>query len=386
MHISFPSYYGLYFMGGIALLFLIIYLIWGREGFSPRGAGEEFTLWQGEVTRKRVGEEEEEEWELPAKRKVDFERMKLQNNSPTTETEQAEVPPLEDFTIANEPEEIATPETRPEDILAETLVMPRTMKKDGMAEFAAEPEGGENLHETKIMPREAPELPKGATPAAPIIIPAQASVTEPRPAFREGPGPQPFGFKMCWLAVSGADQMEVMHALGLNKIREAGWQEGMAIAYGEGGSHEVFVTPPANDWILVIGRALWNKLDLNCSLEENAWYNGLLQQLNEVHYYSTQRVVENHAWVKGKKGHIVRGYGYCGELGEVMWSVGEPTAQEQLLGGNFYTPENQGSHDPSLRYPDERDVLLLAALWSVNTSFENVKVGAGPGYIGTLPE
>ncbi len=113
MHISFPSYYGLYFMGGIALLFLIIYLIWGREGFSPRGAGEEFTLWQGEVTRKRVGEEEEEEWELPAKRKVDFERMKLQNNSPTTETEQAEVPPLEDFTIANEPEEIATPETRP---------------------------------------------------------------------------------------------------------------------------------------------------------------------------------------------------------------------------------------------------------------------------------
>ncbi len=382
MQISFPSYYGLYFMGAIAIIICLVYIFAGREVFSKRESGEDFIPWQGDLPERISSGKQDYQLQEPGFTKVktvDFEAMKLP--IPNTDAKQSRLEetkilfgdlPLEALGTADQTEAaLLLPNLTEQQISPEEESLHETIVLD-KSNLNGEQTAVDELHETKVISTAV--LPIGEDLVA-ADLPAEMPQTE---------GPQPFGFKMCWLAVAGADQMQVLHSLGLTNIREATWQEGVAAAYGEAGSREVFVTPTVNNWILVIGRALWNKMDLNCRLEDHIWFQHLLSELSEVHYYSTHRTMGNHAWVKGKKGHIVRGYGYSGELGEVLWCVGEPTSQEKMLRFNFYTPDNQGSGN--LRYPEEQDVLILAALWSVDTTFENVKVGEEPCYIGTLPE
>ena len=160
--------------------------------------------------------------------------------------------------------------------------------------------------------------------------------------------------------------------------RHARWQEGLNAAYGGGMPGEVFVSPVVNDWVLVIGKPLWNKLDMDCRIQDNDWFMSLLEAATELQYYSTHRDTNNHAWVKARHGAIQRAYGYCGELDEVMWNLGPITTQEYMLG---FSADSKGQLS---RKPLERDVLVLSALWSVDTTFTNVPMVPADGFIGKL--
>jgi len=378
MQISFPSYYGLYFMGAIAVIIFFIYIFAGREAFSKRNPSEESTIWQGDLPEKVSSGKQGYQLQEPgivSSKTIDFEAMKLKIMNADGDQGHLEETKIPAADASAEPPVLGVLND-----MAENLEETKVLSVDILAEKTSF-FGAEALHETIVMSKADFNGSESYETISKATLP---NGTEAQ-VFDED-DPQPFGFKMCWLAVADADQFQVIRSLGLTNVRECGWRQGMSAAYGEAGPHDVFVTPPVNNWILVIGRALWNKMDLNGCLEDNLWYQHLLSQHGEVHYYSTHRAVGNHAWVKGKKGHIVRGYGYSGELGEIMWCVGDPTPQEQWLRFNFYTPDNVGSKKPNLRYPDEQDVLILAALWSVDTTFENSKIGEGPGYIGSLPE
>ncbi|MBO8170903.1 MAG: hypothetical protein H0Z33_03320 [Bacillaceae bacterium] len=181
--------------------------------------------------------------------------------------------------------------------------------------------------------------------------------------------PHPFGYKCSWLAIKTSDPKQVIQKLNLGNVREANWSQGLEAAYEMDG--EVFVSPVLDEWVLVIGQSLPTAGDEGHPDEITPLIQDLGSQFEEVHYFSTHRVVEYHAWARVQNGEIVRAYAYLGESGETIWDKGDVTEAEKEL-------------DIPGDYPDEEDVLRLAAKWSVDPAFEEATYDSGIGWIGEL--
>ena len=85
----------------------------------------------------------------------------------------------------------------------------------------------------------------------------------------------------------------------------------------------------------------------------------------------------NHGWFYIKNGLLVRAYGFSGELDEVMWNYGQLSQEEFKLINGFAMGKTKV-------VPTEKDVLALAAAWSLDTSFTNDKSRPDIGFIGNL--
>jgi hypothetical protein len=177
--------------------------------------------------------------------------------------------------------------------------------------------------------------------------------------------PQPFGYKIAWLALRTVDTQAVVAALRLVGARPANWREGVAHAYGP----EVFVTPPLSSWTLAVGAVLFAP-DKPAPFVK-PFLEHLSGQFGEAQYYCTHRVVELHVWARGVQGRLIRGYGYIGERGETLWDEGEQTEAEGDLGFRFFdersldaTAEGYWART-DLSFPDEEAVMRLAAAWSL---------------------
>jgi len=200
--------------------------------------------------------------------------------------------------------------------------------------------------------------------------------------------PQPFGYKMAWLAVRSNNTKKVLEKLALKEQKPANWSQGLTAAYENQGF--VFVSPPLKGWVLIVGRALWDKFDLAQPPQRLFLLRGLSQAFGHAQYFSTIRGVETHAWAMAEDGQIMRAYAYSGEIGEVLWDFGELTNEEEELGFAFFDPESIEAEEENywqrsdLRYPDERDVIALAAVWGMDTRFDGRQWQPGIGAIGRL--
>lgn len=190
--------------------------------------------------------------------------------------------------------------------------------------------------------------------------------------------PIAFGYRMCWLAFPDAHPNKVLKALDLQDAVSRGWTHGLNAAYEDKG--KVFVTPYIDGHTLVIGRALWHKLDLDSDIDDNEWIKGLSKMLGEVKYFSTTSDLNNHAWASLHNGRVVRAYGYSGELDEVVWNYGHVTKEEQGLDFCFVGYPN--CRDGVL--PCQDNVVELARDWSVDTTFAYGHYQADLGYVGSL--
>lgn len=197
---------------------------------------------------------------------------------------------------------------------------------------------------------------------APAIIESDSEPVEPE-------APQPFGFKCSWLAVKTTDAQQVIQKLNLRNVRQANWTSGLAAAYEMDG--EVFVTPALGEWVLVIGQSLPTAGGEGHPDEITPMIQSLSSVFEEVQYFSTHRTVEYHAWAKVQNGETIRAYAYLGESGETIWDQGEMTEEEKEL-------------DIQTDFPDEEDVLQLAAKWSVDPAFEEQSYSPETGWIGKL--
>jgi len=73
-------------------------------------------------------------------------------------------------------------------------------------------------------------------------------------SFNQTPDqPQPFGFKIIWIALKTSDPLAVIDALELKAATPANWESGLPVAY-ETGSW-IFVSPPVGGWILAVGNS-----------------------------------------------------------------------------------------------------------------------------------
>jgi len=166
--------------------------------------------------------------------------------------------------------------------------------------------------------------------------------------------PVPFGCKIAWLAIRSESPREVADALGLVKIRDSSWSDGLQAA----GRGDVFVSPPVHGWVLAVSTSLPDAGDERSTDRCTPLLARLGKRFPDVQYFATHRVVEYHAWARVKNGAVDRQFAYLGERGEVSWNSGPQTPEEVRLGFKF-NPEKGP-------YPDEEDVLHLAEAWSVN--------------------
>jgi hypothetical protein len=178
--------------------------------------------------------------------------------------------------------------------------------------------------------------------------------------------PLPFGYKVAWLAVDTEDTAAVAAALGLRDVGQATWADGLDAAYRS----SVFVTPPLGQWTLAVGTALFppNHAD--------EFVKPLLERLShefgDAQYFCTHRDVELHIWARARKGRLMRGYGWLGKNGRILWDEGAPTRDERDLGFRFgVRPSSEAVHtgavaSANLAAPDEGCVMQLASLWSID--------------------
>jgi hypothetical protein len=172
----------------------------------------------------------------------------------------------------------------------------------------------------------------------------------------------------------------VQAALRLHKPTPCSWDEGLSAAH----ESKLFISPPINGWILVLGSRLPDASD-----DVDLCFRFLLalsRKVGQVQYFSANRVVNHHAWVHMQNGRVVRGYAWAGKT---IWNQGSKTAAELELGLRCFdyahAPEPTGyaQRDP-LGQNTER-VSLLARRWSIDPAAIDVRrLRETPGIAGEL--
>ncbi len=164
-----------------------------------------------------------------------------------------------------------------------------------------------------------------------------------------------------WLAVRTGNPYLVQVALGLHKPTLCSWEEGLyAVA-----EQKLFISPPVRGWILVLGSRLPDPAD-----DVDRAFRFILalsRKLGQVQFFSLNRAVNHHAWIKADHGGIVRAYAWAGRT---LWHQGDITPAEIELGMKCYpyaeARERVGfaQVDPAVLNTDR--LSLLAARWSVD--------------------
>lgn len=164
-----------------------------------------------------------------------------------------------------------------------------------------------------------------------------------------------------WLAIRCPSILKVQSALGLNNPTPCPLHEGVARL----DEHKLFVSPPVNGWILVMGNALPDASD-----DPDKLFHFLMKaarELGSVQYFCANRVLSHHAWVRIENERVYRAYAWAGET---LWNDGDRTAAENELElkcyeyGDAPLPFPFTARDSHVANTDK--VLQLASKWSVD--------------------
>jgi hypothetical protein len=190
-----------------------------------------------------------------------------------------------------------------------------------------------------------------------------------QPAALQPDTPQPFGYKQTWLTIASAESVAVARALNLTHAQPCTWEQGIRLAL----PHQLFVSPPIQNWIFVVGQPLPLPNGHLLSQQITPLLNSLSSEFGVAHYFSTNRVVEYHSWARSEDGRLARGYAYLGERGETLWDEGTSHAETEL-GLALFDERCPEASDPAywnrtdLQFPDEESVTQMARRWCVAPS------------------
>lgn len=182
-----------------------------------------------------------------------------------------------------------------------------------------------------------------------------------------------------WLAVRSHNPREVECALGLQHARLCSWGDALSAPF----EPRLFISPPVNGWIVVMG----------CDLPDPAddidqcfkFLVGLSHRLGEVQFYARNRAVAHHAWARLNQGKVMRAYAWAGET---LWNQGTITEAERDLQmrclGYTQSSETFGLTEREALTANTDKVLRLADAWSIDpTSVEGSTLEA-KGIAGDL--
>lgn len=204
--------------------------------------------------------------------------------------------------------------------------------------------------------------------------------------------PQPFGYRMSWLAIRSRDTARVMETLGLVAPEVANWHTGIGIVYDRQlGDQKVFVSPPVNGWTFVVGAAIPQPLGGTFVDKWTPLMTRLGHEFIEVQYFGTFPAIDFHGWARILDGKLVRAFA-TGDEG-VLLNKGKPTKEEKTLGLKLFelrgVRERTGDAGGELiLHPTEEHVMKLASRWSVDpTLLDTAAVATEPGlgHIADVP-
>src|SRR5205085_10092658 len=125
-----------------------------------------------------------------------------------------------------------------------------------------------------------------------------------------------------WLAIRSYNPQAVQAALGLLKPRPCSWEEGLTAAQAK----KLFISPPVDGWILVMGSGLPEPAhDVDQCFH---FLLALSKKLGCVQFFSANRALHHHAWVRAEQGRIQRAYAWAGKT---LWNQGRVTKAETEL-------------------------------------------------------
>jgi hypothetical protein len=201
---------------------------------------------------------------------------------------------------------------------------------------------------------------------------------EPNLILRSGYCPSVFDHACRWVVIKGANMGSVQAALGLHNPIPCSWGEGLSQLTDQ----KLFVSPPVRGWILVIGQSLPDPADdVDVCFH---FLTKLSRSLGQVQFFSVNRAVNHHTWVRIDSGRVRRAYAWAGET---LWNQGEPTQAEKDLGLRCY---RYGEQPVAFSSADEHGanadkVIFLAARWSFDpTAVDEKALRAGLGVAGRL--
>ena len=183
-----------------------------------------------------------------------------------------------------------------------------------------------------------------------------------------------------WLAIRSGNIAAVQETLGLSNPRRCSWQKGFSIA----GVERLFISPPVNGWILVVGPALpAPEEDVDFCFH---FLSHISQRLGHVQFFSLNHALNHHCWVRAHTGRIERAYAWCGET---LWNQGKMTPEESVLGmachpygRSLEEIEFQEMHRLTT---NTENISRLAARWSLNPAALKPEVfAASTGITGDL--
>ena len=187
--------------------------------------------------------------------------------------------------------------------------------------------------------------------AIPITLPPSSSNFEsPAPFLSRPPS---------WLAVKSRNLAAVQAALGLHHVKPCSWIEGLA------GEEKLFLAPPLKDWILVFGSGLPDPTD-DVDICFRFIVN-LSRKLGQVQFFSANRILFHHAWVRAEGGKIIRAYAWAGRT---LWQQGTMTPAEKDLDLHCFDYSEPDAPTPflfsDLISTNLDRVPLLASRWSLD--------------------
>ncbi len=162
-----------------------------------------------------------------------------------------------------------------------------------------------------------------------------------------------------WLAIKTRNLLAVQSVLGLHNVKSCSWLEGMA------SDESLFIAPPVNGWILVMGCGLPDPSD-----DVDACFRFVREvsrKLGHVQFFSASRILQHHAWVKADGGRVLRAFAWAGKT---LWHQGTITSAEKEL--KLKTPDYEESPERVAFGQSDaiaaniEKVPLLAARWSLD--------------------
>jgi len=250
----------------------------------------------------------------------------------------------------------------------------------------------------------------------------RGSIRKTIPSFDQTPDePEPFGYKVSWLAIKTPEPAAVVEALDLGEATPTNWASGLALAYSQDDDCWMFVSPSVDGWVFAVSPSLpyptvETHHDIGSKFE--ALFSRLAARFDDVQFFGSSRVSGFCAWARALNGVPLRVFSY-GQ--EVLRNLGDQTPEEvklgfvdlsglspsdaevkladlaekqveeeeRLIASGLSWKEAQAQLRPNGRdsFPDESDVVDLAALWSIDpTRLAEEDHPPGLGLAVRLPE
>ncbi len=182
-----------------------------------------------------------------------------------------------------------------------------------------------------------------------------------------------------WMAVKSKNLDFLEEVLGLRNAKRVSW--------GSGSLHlthqTLLVSPPVDGWLLIVGPGLPDP-----SKDVDECYRFVLKvsrAIGHVQFFSLNRALQHHAWVRAEGASIVRAYAWAGET---VWNQGAMTHAELHLGMRCLSYGEIVEFDPHGGQATDNNVerlFKLAALWSLDpSSLDQRRLSRADGICGEL--